>query len=310
MSRGKAAPPRRKRVTLRDFYEGGLPKKGKRMVARPASPQDTFSEFRGLDRKMRGRMRDFHALRKALRIRRLTDANLKRLRRRWRASPSKRRSLSRLIKLKKDYRASLWGSALMRWLVRHRLLRDAKFIRVENLAAFTHNMFGILKSCRAARQPCSMALVDLDFFGKVNKRFGHEAGDVVINELAHLLSGLAKKYKGAACRFGGEEFRVFVPISAEELSRELLNVNKAFSESVGNPREFGVEPTSSWRGWKPLTFSAGVSGGGGQGHKAGLGEIVTALATETDKALKAAKRHRNEVWLYPSAVGRRPYKAK
>ncbi len=53
--------------------------------------------------------------------------------------------------------------------------------------------------------PYCVALVDIDFFKKVNDTYGHEAGDEVLRHVAELL----KRHmagKGYAIRWGGEEF--------------------------------------------------------------------------------------------------------
>lgn len=51
----------------------------------------------------------------------------------------------------------------------------------------------------------SIAILDVDFFKKINDTFGHESGDTVLK----VLSGILKESlegKGFAARFGGEEF--------------------------------------------------------------------------------------------------------
>ena len=53
--------------------------------------------------------------------------------------------------------------------------------------------------------PVSIILADIDYFKKVNDTYGHQAGDSVLIEIAHLI----KKYARGSdiiCRYGGEEF--------------------------------------------------------------------------------------------------------
>ncbi|MDP5213445.1 diguanylate cyclase [Pseudoalteromonas tunicata] len=55
-----------------------------------------------------------------------------------------------------------------------------------------------------------LLLLDLDFFKLINDEFGHDAGDKALLTTANVLkANLAKK--DIACRFGGEEFLVFLP---------------------------------------------------------------------------------------------------
>lgn len=62
------------------------------------------------------------------------------------------------------------------------------------------------------------ALIDVDAFKSVNDRFGHHAGDRVLQQLAHLLSGLLRS-GDYIVRWGGEEFLlVFRPMPSQALS--------------------------------------------------------------------------------------------
>lgn len=51
----------------------------------------------------------------------------------------------------------------------------------------------------------ALRLVRFDFFKKVNERYGHEAGDVVLTKVARILREKIMS-KGYVCRWGGEEF--------------------------------------------------------------------------------------------------------
>ena len=65
---------------------------------------------------------------------------------------------------------------------------------------------------RAARHHGCLALfmVDIDHFKRVNDTHGHEAGDLVIRELAHCLAGTIRQ-EDHAFRYGGEEFLLLLP---------------------------------------------------------------------------------------------------
>lgn len=56
----------------------------------------------------------------------------------------------------------------------------------------------------------SVALGDIDFFKKINDRYGHECGDIVLKRLAVLME---RKLEGKALagRWGGEEFLLVLP---------------------------------------------------------------------------------------------------
>jgi diguanylate cyclase (GGDEF)-like protein len=58
--------------------------------------------------------------------------------------------------------------------------------------------------------PFCLAVIDLDHFKRVNDTYGHEGGDEVLKEFAHLLRGQVREHD-IALRLGGEEFVVIFP---------------------------------------------------------------------------------------------------
>lgn len=58
--------------------------------------------------------------------------------------------------------------------------------------------------------PVSCLLIDVDFFKKVNDKFGHQAGDSVLIELARLLKNTIRSVDIIG-RYGGEEFLAILP---------------------------------------------------------------------------------------------------
>ena len=59
-------------------------------------------------------------------------------------------------------------------------------------------------------RPLSMVVVDIDHFKRVNDIFGHSSGDLILKELADLLSTSCRRSDMAA-RYGGEEFVIILP---------------------------------------------------------------------------------------------------
>jgi diguanylate cyclase (GGDEF)-like protein len=83
-------------------------------------------------------------------------------------------------------------------------------------------------------RPLSLAIIDLDFFKKVNDTHGHPAGDAVLRTIGEVL-GSGVRQIDLAARYGGEEFVVLVPESdlkgATQLAKRLrLAVSKARTE--------------------------------------------------------------------------------
>lgn len=53
-------------------------------------------------------------------------------------------------------------------------------------------------------------MMDLDYFKRINDSYGHEAGDLVLQQAGVLLRTLVRE-ADLACRFGGEEFALLMP---------------------------------------------------------------------------------------------------
>ncbi len=66
--------------------------------------------------------------------------------------------------------------------------------------------------CRARRDrsPIGAIILDIDHFKKFNDTFGHDAGDLVLQEVAQFLQS---RIRGSdiACRYGGEEMTLILP---------------------------------------------------------------------------------------------------
>jgi diguanylate cyclase (GGDEF)-like protein len=67
-----------------------------------------------------------------------------------------------------------------------------------------------LARCRRERTALTCLMIDIDHFKSVNDRFGHLAGDEVLQQLAHCISGEVRG-SDVSARYGGEEFVVLLP---------------------------------------------------------------------------------------------------
>lgn len=102
---------------------------------------------------------------------------------------------------------------------------------------------------RQKSQPLCFAMIDIDYFKKVNDTFGHPIGDRVLRSLSMFLKQRLRKTDHIG-RYGGEEFAIILPNTRLSDARNVLNeIRERFSElqQPAGDREFNV------------TFSCGVA---------------------------------------------------
>lgn len=85
---------------------------------------------------------------------------------------------------------------------------------------------------RSARRHSGLGVImaDIDKFKQFNDTFGHEAGDMVLKEVAFLLRRSVRT-EDIVCRFGGEEFVIVMPDSSPDSVQERAELVR---ETVAN----------------------------------------------------------------------------
>ena len=111
----------------------------------------------------------------------------------------------------------------------------------------------------------SVAMLDIDYFKKINDTYGHQYGDEVLKDFAKKIKSVVRK-SDIVVRYGGEEFLIFMPnTSKEEAVIVLLKIKNALKESD----EYNY------------SFSAGI---------ADEGETLAEMIKIADERLYEAKR--------------------
>ena len=117
-------------------------------------------------------------------------------------------------------------------------------------------------------------MFDIDYFKRVNDTYGHLAGDEVLRFVSATLLRRFRK-TDMVCRYGGEEFCVFLPT---------LNARKAAEIAEECRRHIEHTPVS----WEDKTIRVTVSIGIAE-FPSVRNQTLTALISCADGALYAAK---------------------
>lgn len=119
----------------------------------------------------------------------------------------------------------------------------------------------------ATQDGFALILLDLDWFKGINDTYGHQAGDLVLEDLAGVLSG-SLRVMDVAARYGGEEFIILLPGAtspeaaavAERIRRTLefrtleiesghqIHYTASFGVSCARDLEEGADPMAAvWK---------------------------------------------------------------
>jgi diguanylate cyclase len=185
----------------------------------------------------------------------------------------------------------LYGSSLRTMLYNRSVeLRDA-YKRIEELAELDELTGSFNRRCimrmledeiaraHRSKSPCSVALIDLDWFKRINDAHGHPTGDEVLRTFAITTFANIRAIDKFG-RYGGEEFLLVLPATTNEAAAHSLDRLRAIIAELD---------WSALSAGMMVTISAGVA-------TLCLDETPDALLARADCALYAAKeRGRNRI---------------
>ncbi len=88
--------------------------------------------------------------------------------------------------------------------------------KVSNRRSFDEKLKQHWLSSRREEISLSLILCDIDYFKPYNDNYGHQKGDLALQQVAAIISQAAKRATDLVARYGGEEFAILLPSTDRE----------------------------------------------------------------------------------------------
>ena len=137
-----------------------------------------------------------------------------------------------------------------------RLAKMDGLTQVANRRSFDEYAERVWNEVGSTQVSMSLILCDIDYFKKFNDTYGHQAGDLCLQQVAKAIEQAVMRSTDLVARYGGEEFAVILPDTdikgaqrvAENVRRTVRQLNITHSESEVSDRvtlSLGVASISS-----------------------------------------------------------------
>jgi diguanylate cyclase (GGDEF)-like protein len=110
-----------------------------------------------------------------------------------------------------------------------------------NVRAFHRALADEIERSERTGSSFSLLMIDIDYLKRVNDRFGHLAGDRVLQQVAEVLADQVRSIDTVA-RYGGEEFAVLLPETGNE--RALVVAERLRTRVAGTGHEELLDPVT------------------------------------------------------------------
>jgi diguanylate cyclase (GGDEF)-like protein len=77
---------------------------------------------------------------------------------------------------------------------------------IANRRTFDEFVLSEWNRCKRTKDTICLALLDIDYFKRLNDTYGHQAGDECLKRIATLMKGFSQRPSDLCARYGGEEF--------------------------------------------------------------------------------------------------------
>jgi diguanylate cyclase (GGDEF)-like protein len=171
----------------------------------------------------------------------------------------------------------------------HRLAHSDALTRLANRRLFDIVLARELAASRRTGRPLSLLLIDVDHFKHYNDRYGHQAGDEMLCQVAQAVARHIGRPRDLAARYGGDELAAILPETSARNAHALADAIVHDVASMAIPHA-----ESRVAGY--VTVSVGVAAGDPKRPA-----DDTALLNRADAALYRAKElGRNRSYCAPA----------
>ncbi|MDU3158993.1 MAG: membrane-associated sensor domain-containing protein, partial [Hafnia alvei] len=106
-----------------------------------------------------------------------------------------------------------------------------------NRRYFDHALQRAIEAATKTAQPLSIILIDVDYFKKYNDRYGHQAGDSCLIQLAKCFQQTVRNAQDLVGRYGGEEFIILLPDQDKHAAENVAERLKASVFALALPHD-------------------------------------------------------------------------
>lgn len=157
-----------------------------------------------------------------------------------------------------------------------------------NRRAFLERGTALLDHCRRHAKPCTVLMIDIDHFKRINDRYGHQTGDDSLRACATSIANVLRE-ADILGRLGGEEFAALLPHSSTESA---WSVAERIRDAIAKLQILSIAS-------EPLKITVSIGMAEMTHRDAGIDTILA----WADQALYRAKASgRNKVLAYESAA--------